>query len=159
MKVSFQWTFEDSQRWAATDRVRQTVPGARCCDGEGEVAHWCTSRRRHDQICRWRRAQATLWFRTRDRADGVLQIARYRPLNALVNNSVDMQNIRSVGLLRAFLLPWSRSSWSYDLNTQTLHRQYWRRTHFHVQNAFLDQITARRRHTDRQMWQRVIPRR
>jgi len=37
IKVSFQWTFEDSQRWAATDRVRQTVPGARCCDGEGAV--------------------------------------------------------------------------------------------------------------------------
>ena len=54
IKVSFQWTFEDSQRWAATDRVRQTVPGARCCDGEGAVAHCCTSRRRHDEIGRWR---------------------------------------------------------------------------------------------------------
>jgi len=37
IKVSFQWTFEDSQRWAATDRVRQTVPGARSWDGEGAV--------------------------------------------------------------------------------------------------------------------------
>jgi len=37
IKVSFETTFEDSQRWAATDRVRQTVPGTRCCDGEGAV--------------------------------------------------------------------------------------------------------------------------
>jgi len=67
--VSFQWTFEDRQRWSATDRVRQTVPGARCCDGEGAVTHCCTLRRRHDEIGRWRRAQATPWFHTRDRAD------------------------------------------------------------------------------------------
>jgi len=33
IKVSFQWAFEDNQRWTATDHVRQTVPGARCCDG------------------------------------------------------------------------------------------------------------------------------
>ena len=52
IKVSFQRPFEDSQRWAATDRVRQTVLGARCCDGEGAVAHYCTSRRRHDEIGR-----------------------------------------------------------------------------------------------------------
>jgi len=37
IKVSFQRTFEDRQRGTATDRVRQTVPGARCCDGEGAV--------------------------------------------------------------------------------------------------------------------------
>ena len=37
MKVNFQRAFEDGQRWAATDRVGQTVPGARCCDGEGAV--------------------------------------------------------------------------------------------------------------------------
>ena len=37
IKVSFRRAFEDSQRWAAVDRVRQTVPGARCCDGEGAV--------------------------------------------------------------------------------------------------------------------------
>jgi len=35
--VSFQRAFEDGQRWAATDRVRQTVPGARSFDGEGAV--------------------------------------------------------------------------------------------------------------------------
>jgi len=37
IKVSFQRAFEDSRRWAAADRVRQTVRGARCCDAEGAV--------------------------------------------------------------------------------------------------------------------------
>ena len=59
-KVSFQRECEDSQRWAATDRVGQTVPGARCCDGEGAVAHCCTTRRRHDEIIRCRLAFPSL---------------------------------------------------------------------------------------------------
>ena len=42
--MSFGWTFEDSQRWAAPDRVRQTVPGARCC-GQKEGAKGGCSRR------------------------------------------------------------------------------------------------------------------
>ena len=31
LKVSFQRTFKSGERWAATDRLRQTVPGARTC--------------------------------------------------------------------------------------------------------------------------------
>ena len=31
-KVSFQRAFKGGQRWAATVRVRHTVPGVRCCD-------------------------------------------------------------------------------------------------------------------------------
>ena len=37
LSESFQRAFEDCQLWAATDRVRQTVGGERCCDGEGAV--------------------------------------------------------------------------------------------------------------------------
>jgi len=40
IKIIFQRTFENGeQRGAATDRVRQAVPGARFCDGEC-IAFW-----------------------------------------------------------------------------------------------------------------------
>ena len=133
IKVSFEWTFENSQRWAATNRVRQTVPGARCCDGEGAVAHCGTSRRRHDEIGQWRGAQATPWFRTRDRADGILQVARCGPLNALVNQYAQLvlDALRyaqpvEVGKERSDVVTLSLSRWcNHFCKVETRRHQRW----------------------------------
>ena len=81
--VNFQRAFEDSQRWAATDRVGQTVRGARCCDAEGAVlrpllyvaspARWDRPMTRsagdavipHSRPVRWRSAGSSVRTRVR----------------------------------------------------------------------------------------------
>jgi len=80
-KVSFQWTFEDSHDGSRPADCSRRAVLRRRRRGPAPIV----VRRRHDEIGRWRGAQETPWFRTRDRADGAVQVAQCGPLNALVN--------------------------------------------------------------------------
>jgi len=109
IKISFQRTPEDGQRWAAMDRVRQTVPGARSCDGEGSVAH-CWASRCFVSPARWDRPM------TRSADDAVTIRSSYS------NATTQIDHYMSGGAIMHLIFKIHGSLGPHDSDSQTAFR-------------------------------------